>query len=55
MYDLSLPRGCTLVSWYFVNHTLEGGSCLLMGNLNGSNLLDEHLKGFIVNPADLLW
>ena len=24
-------------------------------NLSGPNLLDEPLKGFIVNPADLTW
>ena len=25
------------------------------GNLSGPNLLDEPLKGFIVNPTDLPW
>ena len=46
---------CILVSWSFVSHSLEGSSCLLMGKPSGPNLLDEPLKGFIVNPADLPW
>ena len=38
-----------------VSHYLEESLCLLMGKPNGPNLLDEPLKGFIVNPADLPW
>ena len=34
----------------------EGGSYIcLPSESNGPNLLDEPLKGFIVNPADLPW
>ena len=35
---------------------LEGGLYIcLLSESNGPNLLDEPLKGFIVNPADLSW
>ena len=35
---------------------LTGGSYIyLPSESNGPNLLDEPLKGFIVNPADLPW
>ena len=34
----------------------RGGSYIcLSGESNGPNLLDEPLKGFIVNPANLPW
>ena len=66
----SLPKGargdpiCMFLAcqdgalWFlciFVSHPLEGSSCLLMGKSSGPNLLDEPLKHFIVNPADLPW
>jgi hypothetical protein len=35
---------------------LEGGLYIcLLSESNGPNLLDESLKDFIVNPADLPW
>jgi hypothetical protein len=46
------------VVWFlciFVSHPLEGSLCLLMGKPSGLHLLDEPLKGFIVNLADLPW
>ena len=38
-----------------ISHSLEGSLCLLMGKPSGPNLLDEPLKDFIVNTADLPW
>ena len=31
LYDLDLPRGCTLVPLYFVSHSLEGAFMLIDG------------------------
>ena len=36
-------------------HSTEGSYICLTSESNGPNLLDEPLKGFIVNPADLPW
>ena len=36
-------------------HSKEGSYICLPSESNGPNLLDEPLKGFIVNHADLLW
>ena len=36
-------------------HQEEGLYICLLGESNGPNLVDEPLKGFIVNPADLPW
>ena len=36
-------------------HSIGGSYICLLSESNGPNLLDESLKGFIVNPADLPW
>ena len=36
-------------------HSIGGSYICLPSESNGPNLLDEPLKGFIVNPADLPW
>ena len=36
-------------------HSIGGSYIYLLSESNGPNLLDEPLKGFIVNPADLPW
>ena len=36
-------------------HSIGGSYTCLPSKFNGPNLLDEPLKGFIVNPADLPW
>ena len=36
-------------------HSTGGSYICLLSESNGPNLLDEPLKDFIVNPADLPW
>ena len=36
-------------------HSIGGSYIYLLSESNCPNLLDEPLKGFIVNPADLPW